>query len=644
MKYLIFSLFLFSILANAQVVNKTDSNKVKNQDSLVIDSGIKDSLKIFKPTIQDYKFQTQFSEKKILDTILTKDKVNIFTQYNNSDDFGSLQFANVGSGFNPLVFKTNDESDLSLLPKNKAYNILTINDIKYYDVKTPATTFIYHSGVKNGGVLQTTYTQNIGERFNFAIEYFGLRSLGNYQRTLSANNNTLFSGHYISKNKKFEAFAHFLHQNIQNEETGGLNGLDGFLSDQTATSNRTNLIPALISSSSRFSYKRYYFSSQFTPFNSEKFPFRARYTVYDQTNKYYYGQDSAEPFYVGTDPNAMINYPLSSGKYSKNLSNTLSLVFDNSNFKLDAGLRYQNIKLGVSDVANFDGIEIGNVRTENRIGAVGNLGIFLFNKIDLRSNLEFSNGSEFGSFIRSKNDLKIEPFKDYFINAKINFQSASPSFNYLVNTSVYKKFNYENTDFVNENRTEIGGSLQLKWFKTELFANYFRVDNYTFFDQSAMPRQSQNSVNIAQFGGDATFSYKKFHLNTRLQFQNTLTNKNLFPAPDLVARANIFYQTKAFKNAAEIQTGLKTYYFSKFDSREFFPVLNEFILPNSTPFAIGGTPIVDAYFNMKVKRFFVFLEAQHINTLLFKNKTFAAPLYPYTDFRFNIGIVWYLIN
>jgi hypothetical protein len=31
--------------------------------------------------------------------------------------------------------------------------------------------------------------------------------------------------------------------------------------------------------------------------------------------------------------------------------------------------------------------------------------------------------------------------------------------------------------------------------------------------------------------------------------------------PSFVGRLNAFYQTKAFKNAAEIQTGIKVYYF-----------------------------------------------------------------------------------
>ena len=177
-----------------------------------------------------------------------------------------------------------------------------------------------------------------------------------------------------------------------------------------------------------------------------------------------------------------------------------------------------------------------------------------------------------------------------------------------------------------------------------MFTNYFRVDNYTYFDSQSLPQQSSSAVNISQIGGEATFSYGKFHLNPKVLFQSAIGNKELLPMPNFVGRANVFYQTKAFKNAAEIQTGIKAYYFSKFASRDFSPVLNEFILPNDNSYSIGGQPMVDVYFNLKVKRMFFFIEAQHLNTTFMKNKSFTAPYYPLYDFRLNLGIVWYLFS
>ena len=107
MRHLLFCIFFITCGLQAQTLNKTDSNRVKPSDTLVIDSGFKDSLKVFKPTIYDYTYQTQFSEKKIFDTAFTQDKTFIFSQYNNKDNFGKIQFANIGSGFQPLVFEVN---------------------------------------------------------------------------------------------------------------------------------------------------------------------------------------------------------------------------------------------------------------------------------------------------------------------------------------------------------------------------------------------------------------------------------------------------------------------------------------------------------------------------------------------------------
>ncbi|ROH95760.1 putative porin [Chryseobacterium daecheongense] len=646
MKY-IFLIILFSgFFAHAQVVNKTDSNKLdkKLEDTLVIDSGRKDSLKIFKPTINDYQFQTQYTEKKIFDTVMTFDKTYIFSQYNNRDNFGRIQFANVGSGFNPLSYEVNSEQNLSLLPTNKSYGIIGINDVKYYDVKTPTATFVYHNSMRNGAALKSTYTQNIGKRFNFAIEYMGLRSQGLYRNSLASNNNTLFSGHYITKKGNYEIFAHYLHQNVNNQENGGISEDELFQTGDSDYRNRQNAQVNLASTSSQFSYRRYYLSHQFTPFNSEKFPFRIRHTIFHQGNKYFYHQDALEPYWYTNEDELISGFPLSTKKYSDNLSNTVSLVLDNEKFKLDAGVRYQMLKFGIEEGIVVNDVVWPTEIKENRIGAVGNLQVKLWDKVQLNSFLEFSNGSEFGTYVKTTNNLKFEPIKDYFVNAKVNFQSVYPTFNYLLNTSVYKNFNYYLQDAKNQTITEIGGNINLKWFKTELFVNYFRIDNYTYLDSSATPKQSETPLNISQIGGDATFSYGNFHLNTRLQFQNALTNKDLYPMPGFIGRANIFYQTHAFKKAAEIQAGIKVYYFSKFASRDYFPVLNEYILPNANSFSIGGQPIADVYFNMKVKKMFFFIEGQQIGTLASHNKAYAFPHYPVYDFRLNIGIVWYLFN
>lgn len=642
MKYIFLSLF-FCLNINAQIINKTDSNVLNSSDTLVVDSGTKDSLKIFKPTVNDYLFRTQFSEKRIFDLDLSPNKTFIFSQYNNEDNFGKIQYANVGAGFQDLVYSVNSDKDLALMPENKSFNILSINSIKYYDVKTPTAAFIYHNAVNNGAVLNSTYTQNIGANFNFAIEYFGLRSEGNFQNSLTSSNSTTFSGNYLSKNKRYQFFAHYLHQNINNQEYGGITDVDQYLNGDNNFGNQNNFQVNLSSTNTRFAYRRYYFSHEFSPFDVDKYPFKIRHTIFNQKNKYYVG-DALESFYYDSSTELIDNFAPFTKKYSNNFSNTLSLVFDKEKFKLDAGARYQIIKTGVVPGLINGSQIIPAELSENRLGTVANLQIKLLDKFDVKSFFEFSQGSTFGTYLKSENLVNFEPIEGYRVDAKVNFQSMSPTFNQLLNTSPYSKFNYYLENPKNESVTEIGGKINLKWFNSEIFANYFRIDNYTYFNELALPEQSSSAVNISQIGGEATLDYNKFHLNGKLLFQSALSNADLLPLPNFIGRVNLYYQTLAFKDAAEIQGGIKVYYFSKFASREYMPLLNEYILPDTNSYSIGGQPIADAYVNLKVKRLIFFLEAQHFNTTFTQNKSFTAPDYPIYDFRVNIGLVWYLFN
>ena len=646
MKFLliVFLLIFSNVFSQKNLIPLTKGapqRQSQQQDSLIVDKGKKDSLKIFKPTINDYLIQNQFSDKKVFDTVFTVDKSYMFTQFNNRDNFGKIQFSNIGSGYQDLVFNVNKEQNLALLPTKKSHFILGIDDVRYYDVKTPTTSFVYHNAMKQGAALQSTYTQNIGKNFNFAVEYMGLRSQGLYRRELAASNNFIFSAKFNSNNNRYKFFTHYIHQNVNNEENGGIADMSLFLGDDSRFKNRQNLPVNLENTETRFSYRRYYFSQEFQFINSERFPFKVRHTIFHQANKYRYLQTGTESYYQKPlledfDPYAY--------KFSKNLSNTVSLLFDKPTFKLEAGVRHQLINLGTDrELPTSVGVAIPLDNKENRLGAVGNLEIKLWDKIDLRSNLEYSNGAKFGNFLRSENQLKLEPIKDYILDAHVNFQTSKPSFNYLINPSFYQDFNYNFMNASNQNILEIGGKVNLKWFQSAIFANYFKIDNYAYFTEDYLPKQSAASLNISQIGGEATFSYKKFNLNTKLLFQTALSEKDLFPMPNFVGRLNVFYQSKAFKNAAEIQTGIKVYYFSTFDSRAYSPLLNEFVL-SSNASAIGGKPIADAYFNMKVKRMMIFAEAQHFNTTFMKNRSFAAPIFPIYDFRLNLGIVWYLFH
>ena len=417
--------------------------------------------------------------------------------------------------------------------------------------------------------------------------------------------------------------------------------MDNFTSGDSRFNSRKNLTVNLHNTYTRMAVRRFYFSHYFAPFDVEKFPFKLSHTIFYQTNKYFYTQDGTENYYSSS---LITDYPTNNKKKSTKFSNTVSLLFDNETFRAEAGVRYQNISYKSFYPLIISGIQEDSKFKENRLGLVGNLKIKLWDKINLNSDLEISNGKAFGNYLNSENHLTFEPIEGYSIGGHVKFKSAVPSFNYLMNTSFYQDYNFKYSDFKNQNVLEIGADLNLKWFDTKLFANYFRIGQLAYFNSSAMPQQSSSSVNISQIGGEATFTYRKFNFNAKVLVQNVLNNKDVLPLPEFIGRANVYYQSKIFKKAAEIQTGIKAYYFLKFASQQYFPILNEFILPSTDSYSIGGRPLVDVYFNMKVKRMMIYAEAQHLNTTFMKNQSYAAPFYPVADFRLNLGLVWYLFH
>ncbi|QCX52964.1 putative porin [Elizabethkingia sp. JS20170427COW] len=643
MKYIFLGLVCGSSLATAQVVNKTDTNRT-DADSVVINNGNQDSVKIFKPTINDYRFKTQRGDYKVFDTVFNAQKTFVFSQFNNKDNFGKVQFPNVGSRFNPMAYEQNAQQNLAVLPTGKSFNIISADEIKYYDVKTPTTSFIYHNSVSTGAVLHSQYTQNIGKNFNFAINYMGLRSKGVYQRDLAVNNNFNLAMHYLSKSGRYEAYAHYLNQNVNNEENGGIKDLNQFLGGDSRFNNRQNLEINLQNSQSQFNYRRYYIDHRYGLFAIDgKFPLKLRHLLSYELNKYYFDQTNTEAYYVTSPSNVIDDFPLNNKKYSKNFNNVIGLVFDREKFKLDAGLKYQNIILGSNHL--YLNQQISPLEwKESRLGAEGNLEIKLWDQLNLNSHAEYTHGSKFGNFIKIDNALAYYPMEGFGIKGKVNFLSSAPSFNLLVNGSPYQNYNYLYSGFKNQNALEIGGELQVKWWDAKAFVNYFNIGNYAYLDSNALVQQSSSSLNISQIGGEATAHFNKFHLNARVMFQSAISNKDLLPMPNFIGRANFYYQNKFFQKVAEAQIGVKTYFFSKYNSREFSPILNEFILPGNNAYAIGGKPMIDAYINFKVKSMMFFVEAQHLDTTLIQNKHFVAPYYPGLDFRLNLGIVWYIFS
>lgn len=612
-----------------------------------------DSLKIHIPVITDYTFWRQDDIRPtVIDTALTIE--SLYDQnFTHKDLFGKMYFPNFGQTFNPLSYE-NQRNRIHLLPTGKSFNYLFPEDIKYYDVKTPSTEFIFENGLKEGQYLSTTFTHNLTPRLNYSVRYRGLRTVGTYKNNLSANNALIATISYHSKNERFKLWSHFASQNIDNEENGGIADLNQFIFDDSlSTTNRQNINVNLDFADTQFDSRRFHLGAKYGLFGKAKTdstslssPIFLKNIFTYEKQKYLYEESQPEDYYTSPVFSTMRR---ANRKSFETLQNTSTVEFKwGDRMAMEAGVRYENLKLYAGQPINIGLVNIPAVVQDNLLGAVAKLYFDWNEKLKLQADAEFKSGDVFKSQYHVNAELDIQPIVGYHIIGGFLLESAFPNLNLFYNQSFYKDFNYYNQNFKNTNSQKVYGKLNLEKLNTEVEANLYNMEQYVFVGSDFRPKQFNGNISLFQIKASNLISYRKFHLRTTVQFQEVTQNEAFLPLPELIARASIYWQGKMFNNKAEVQVGFNGNYFTEFESREFFPVINEFMIQRTdetnTVQKIGGFPMIDFFLNIKIDRMRIYIRADHFNSMFGENNYFSAPNTPFRDFKLQFGVKWYLFT
>jgi hypothetical protein len=612
-----------------------------------------DSLKVHHPKITDYTFWRQNDiHPTVIDTALTIE--SFYNQnYMHKDVFGKMYFTNFGQTFNPLSYE-NRRNRIHILPTGKSFNYLFPEDIRYYDVKTPTTEFVFENGLKEGQYLSTTFTHNLTPQLNYSVRYRGLRSAGTYKNSLAANNAFIATISYKSKNERFKLWTHFASQNIDNEENGGISDLNQFVYDDSLrTTNRQNINVNLDYADTQFDARRFHLGAKYALFGKAKTdsaglgsPIFLKNVFTYEKQKFLYEETQAEDYY---DSPIFSNWGRANRKSFETLQNTSSVEFNwGDRLLIEAGLRYENLKLYSGKPINIGLVNIPVSLEDNLLGGIGKLYFDWNEKLKLKADAEFKSGEIFKNQFYINAELDIQPLYGYHIIGGAMVESAFPNLNLYYNQSFYKDFNYYNQNFQNVNTQKLFGKLDLEKWKTDVEATLYNINQYVYLGSDFRPKQLDGSISLFQIRANNLVSYRKFHLRTTVEYQKVTQNEAYLPLPDLMARASIYWQGKMFNEKAEVQIGFNGNYFTEFESREFFPVINEFMLQRNNPEngiqKIGGYPILDFFINIKVDRMRIYLRADHFNTMFGENNYYSAPNVPFRDFKLQFGVKWYLFT
>ena len=603
-----------------------------------------------RPPIDDYKLISIARDTIVADTSLTIAK-EYKMNYLRRDRYGLLPFANTGQTHNTLIYRF--EEDNSTLPRSMAqarhFNYSEADDIKYYHVPTPLTELYFRSAFEQGQQVDAFFTINTSPRLNFSLAYKGLRSLGKYQNALTSTGNFRTTLNYRTKNDRYHLKAHWVAQDLLNQENGGLQqqALDQFLSNDDQFADRSTLSVNFedaenILDGTRIYLKHHYVIKQKD--SLQTFNVLAGHEFNSENKFFEYRQQAA---------NAIFGTAFEQGSFTDRT--------DHEEFNNKIFVTYQDDKIGEvtfqANMTNYsygynsvlildedgDGVEerIPNLLQGNII-AVGGRYRNQIGKLDINGQTQFNLSGDFDGY--TINGALGYAFKeDIYLKGNVSINSRPANYNHLLYQSNYLNYNWHNAPIYENVKTNtLSVDVKApKWINIQ--ASYSTIDDYAYFGVSASDSlvqsfQTNETLNHVKVTANREFKYWKLALNSTVTFQQVSGQEGILNVPDIVTRQSVYFTDRLFKKALFLQVGFNFDYFTSYNLNSYDPVLSEFYVQNGEE--LGGFPLLDFFINMKVRQARIFFKAEHFNSSFTGNSFFSAPGYPYRDFNIRFGLVW----
>ncbi|MCD2260064.1 putative porin [Psychroserpens luteolus] len=594
--------------------------------------------------IEQYKIYDVEGNVEYIDTSLTIQKQYKFN-YLRKDNFGLMQFANIGQTYNQL---SRDISHDRLLPQFGArarhFNYMEVDYIRYYEVPTPLTELFFKTAFKQGQLLDAFFTVNTSRYFNFSIAYKGLRSLGNYQHALTSTGNLRFTTNYRTKNGKYKAKAHITTQDLENQENGGLKEEDipNFTSGNEDFIDRGVFDPNFENAENILVGKRFYLNHQYEiiqPSDSlgsilslkNILNFEDKYFQFDQTTR--------SDFFGESFNQSNIKDRATLENFHAELSiNYAQPIIGN----VDFGIGYNDINYGYDKVTILNDQQIPNRIKDQILNVNGNY----YNQFD-KFRVDFGFGvnviGDFeGNYFLGEVQYKFS--EDLDVKGTLGTSSQAPNYNLLLNQSDYINYNWDNiSNFKNQKNTSLTFDFASKKL-LDISLKYMSIDNFSFFateeeSGAVKPNQLSQSLDIFKVRLDKEFKYGKFALDNSILYQKVNDESKSLNLPEVVVRNTLYYSNHFFKKKAlYLQTGITFNYFTDYYMDSYDPLLAEFYTQNKTK--IGGFPRLDFFVNAKIRQTRFFFKFEHFNASFTGYDYFSAPNNPYRDFNFRFGLVW----
>ena len=614
-------------------------------------------------TIEMYQIFQQGKRTVFVDTTLTVQK-EYKTNFLRRDYFELLPFVNMGSAFNRLGY---DFTKGSLQPqmgaRSKHFSFYEIEDVKYYRVPTPLTELFFRTTLEQGQLSDALISVNTSPQFNFAVAYRGMRSLGKYVNQRSNAEAFRISLTYQTENERYKAKAHYVSQNLGNQENGGITaeGIALFESGDPDFIERSVLDVSLKSAENSLKGKRSFLEHHFALVQSDEdsgSSWTIGHQIMDETKTYIYTDPSNSAYFGGRVYNTTINdrvrWKIFSNKFETKLINPLL-------GELTAGVVYSNIDY-FFEVPEGTPEEVLPLALETNQGFLNADYLFKWRGFDLTAHF---NKTILGDRLSDEVSVqgKISLKNEIFFEGKLSFINKSPNLNFIRYRSNYAAYNWHNENLENEKITNLSATLSHpKWGFISGWLQ--RLDNFTYYNQlfaeveagAEQPLlenqlftevvQSADPITYLKLRYQSHYTLGKFALTNTAQYQKVMndnpsievTEAQVINVPEWNLRSTISFSSDAFKKALFFQAGITGHYFTRYYADQYNPLLGDFIRQDRH--TIGEYPRIDVFVNAKIKQTRIYFKYEHVNSSFTGYNFYSAVGYPYRDRIIRFGVVW----
>jgi len=632
-------------------------NKLENgKDSVVFTSRFVryTTLKLTKDSIQTLPLDTSLRGMQNFSPIVQPRRPTINT-------------GNLGLAARSLLFEPSKTIGFDAGFHSLDWYALGHDDILYYQARTPFSN-LYYAGQYSGDVEQifkVTHSQNIKKNWNMGASYNRIGANGSYTRQRGDVLNGTFFTWYTSLNKRYTLFANAIFNTLKAYENGSItndtifNG-NAFSIDRAAQNVRLNASRHIYRKNT-FLLKQTYFVGRIDTIDQEitkkvlptnKITYSLRY----DKDSYAFQKNEADDHTVipegfndlsYTNDSTSVKHIQNEFIYSFFLRGKSSSVIKNE-LKIDAGIRhdfYSYAQIG----GNADGTYFYKYsKAFQNMTLLGNAGYRFSNKVDLNFDVQqLFQGPQAGDYIyEAKSNVLISKNIGRVIFGAY-MQNKTPE---QIYTNYYGNHyrwggNTGQPDTIGRTKTI---NLSFKYINDRLGldinADYYRIDNYTYFRQddpdvdstSISPAQYSGTINLLKIAVGKKLRFGKFNLDSYVVYQKT-SKPDIMLTPEFYT-FNSFYVNQTVFKVLKTDMGFDVRYNTKYNNYSYSPVLSQFYIGRTVKF--DTTPIVDFWIRASLRKANIFLKYEYANQGLQTKGYYTVYKYPMPDKMFKIGLSW----